>query len=83
MAERDRVKFEVYLYYAKAVGVWMSASSTLCYALFKGFEVAGKAYHLFFRLSWALTISNLVMSGKIGKNDFSFRKYLVVPMVQR
>ena len=50
MAERDRVKFEVYLYYAKAVGVWMSASSTLCYALFKGFEVAGsKAFRLFFK----------------------------------
>ena len=41
LAERDKVKSEVYLYYAKAVGVWMSASGTLCYALFKGFEVAG------------------------------------------
>ena len=62
MAERDRVKFEVYLYYAKAVGVWMSASSTLCYALFKGFEVAGKAYQLFNIIILTLAISKLVVS---------------------
>ena len=44
IAATNRVKLEVYLYYARAVGVWMSTSGTLCYAFFKGFEVTGSIW---------------------------------------
>ena len=44
VAATNRVKLEVYLYYARAVGVWMSTSGTLCYAFFKGFEVTGSIW---------------------------------------
>ena len=43
-AETDRVKFEIYLYYAKAIGLGLSVASVVLYACFQVLHLLLREY---------------------------------------
>ena len=43
-AAENRVKTEIYVYYAKAVGLKLALLAVLCYALFQGFTVGANLW---------------------------------------